>query len=83
MAKFLGEIKGKTITSLIDQPDIRRIFAGFHMETTNIKYKVGSGKGGDGKEVLIFSLDLRPSLRGYFDILLQGAQKNLKLFISD
>jgi DNA adenine methylase len=44
MAKLVGDIKGKAIISLNDHPDIRRVFASFHMETTDIKYTVGGGK---------------------------------------
>lgn len=45
MARLLGEIKGKAIINLNDHPDIRRVFTGYHIETTDIKYTVGGGKG--------------------------------------
>ncbi|QAY92570.1 DNA adenine methylase [Pseudomonas sp. ACM7] len=66
MAKLLGEIKGKAIISLNDHPDIRRVFAGYHMETTDIKYTVGGGKGSEAKEVLIFSWDIQAEPAGLF-----------------
>tara|TARA_R110000850_G_scaffold243854_2_gene368696 strand:+ start:23207 stop:23368 length:162 start_codon:yes stop_codon:yes gene_type:complete len=53
MASMLAKLKG--IISLNDHPDIRRIFADYHIETTGILYTVGGGKGSDAKEVLIFS----------------------------
>ncbi len=56
MADLLRSIKGKAIVSLNDHPDIRRIFAGFDMDTVPIKYCVGGGgKTVDRAEVIIFS----------------------------
>ncbi|MCV4272279.1 DNA adenine methylase [Pseudomonas capsici] len=66
MAKLLGGIKGKAIISLNDHPDIRRVFSAFHMETTNIKYTVGGGKGSEATEVLIFSWDIQAEPAGLF-----------------
>jgi len=66
MAKMIGEIKGKAIISLNDHPDIRRVFSGYHMETTDIKYTVGGGKGTEAKEVLIFSWDIQAEPAGLF-----------------
>ena len=66
IATVLREIKGKAIVSLNDHPDIRRVFAGFHIETTDIKYTVGGGKGSDAKEVLIFSWDIQAEPAGLF-----------------
>ncbi|PTB91134.1 restriction endonuclease subunit M, partial [Marinobacter sp. B9-2] len=66
MATVLREIKGKAIVSLNDHPDIRRVFADFHIETTDIKYTVGGGKGSDAKEVLIFSWDIQAEPAGLF-----------------
>lgn len=66
MASLMGDIKGKAIISLNDHPDIRRVFAGFHMETTDIKYTVGGGKGSEAKEVLIFSWDVQAEPAGLF-----------------
>lgn len=66
MAKLLKGIKGKAIISLNDHPAIRECFADFHIETTDIKYTVGGGKGSDAKEVLIFSWDIQAEPSGLF-----------------
>ncbi|WP_217987821.1 hypothetical protein [Halomonas salipaludis] len=66
MAEILVPLKGKAIISLNDHPDIRRIFAGFHIETTDIRYTVGGGKGSDAREVLIFSWDVAAEPAGLF-----------------
>lgn len=66
MATIIGSIKGKAIISLNDHPDIRRAFQGFHIETTDIKYTVGGGKGVEAKEVLIFSWDIAAEPAGLF-----------------
>jgi DNA adenine methylase len=66
MAKVLGGLKGKAIISLNDHPAIRECFAAFHIETTDIKYTVGGGKGSEAKEVLIFSWDIEAEPAGLF-----------------
>jgi DNA adenine methylase len=66
MAELLAQIQGKAIISLNDHPDIRRAFAGFHMETTGIRYTVGCGNGVERQEVLIFSWDLAAEPAGLF-----------------
>ena len=66
MAELLGQIQGKAIISLNDHPDIRKVFAGFHMETTGIRYTVGGGTGVERQEVLIFSWDLAAEPAGLF-----------------
>jgi len=66
LAKLMGEVKGKVIVSLNDHPAIRECFAGFHIETTDIKYTVGGGKGSEAKEVLIFSWDIQAEPAGLF-----------------
>ncbi|WP_417522225.1 DNA adenine methylase [Marinobacter sp.] len=66
MAKLLKEIKGKAIVSLNDHPDVREVFAGYHFEATDIRYTVGSGKGSEAKEVLIFNWDLAAEPAGLF-----------------
>lgn len=66
MARLLKEIKGKAIISLNDHPAIRECFADFHIETTDIKYTVGGGKGSEAKEVLIFSWDIQAEPAGLF-----------------
>lgn len=56
MAERLRALKGRAIVSLNDHPDIRTAFAGFHMETVDIKYTVGGGgREAARKELIIFS----------------------------
>jgi len=43
--------------SLIDHPDIRRVFAGFHIEIVPIQYTVGGGRAAERNELIIFSWD--------------------------
>ena len=38
MAEFMRRCKGKVMVSINDHPDIRRVFEGFHFETTEIRY---------------------------------------------
>lgn len=66
MARLLKVIKGKAIISLNDHPAIRECFSDFHIETTDIKYTVGGGKGSEAKEVLIFSWDIQAEPAGLF-----------------
>ncbi len=66
MARMLKQIKGKAIISLNDHPAIRECFADFNIETTDIKYTVGGGKGSEAKEVLIFSWDIQAEPAGLF-----------------
>lgn len=66
MAEVLGNLKGKAIVTLNDHPDIRRAFADFEMESTDIRYTVGGGAGVDRKEVFIFSWDRASEPPGLF-----------------
>lgn len=66
MAKLLKEVQGKAIISLNDHPDIRTCFEGYHFESTDICYTVGSGKGTEAKEVLIFNWDIEKEPAGLF-----------------
>ncbi len=66
MAEMMKTLKGKAIISLNDHPDVRRAFAEFHIETTDIKYTVGGGKGTQASEVLIFSWDVKAEPSGLF-----------------
>lgn len=66
MAEILSKLKGKTIISLKDHPDIRRIFASYHIETTDIRYTADSGKGQEAREVLVFSWDMATEPAGLF-----------------
>ncbi|MGV8364545.1 DNA adenine methylase, partial [Pseudomonas aeruginosa] len=38
MADFMRRCKGKVMVSINDNPDIRRVFEGFHMERLDIRY---------------------------------------------
>ncbi|MFZ6871177.1 DNA adenine methylase [Undibacterium sp. Di27W] len=67
MADALKKLKGKAIISLNDHPDIRRIFAGFEIDTVPIKYSVGGGgKTVDRMEVIIYSWDRASDPVGLF-----------------
>lgn len=66
MAELIGQIKGKAIISLNDHPDIRRVFGRYHIESTDITYTVGGGKGQQAREVLIFSWDIQAEPAGLF-----------------
>ena len=66
MAARLRTIRGKAIVSLNDHPDIREVFAGFHIETTDIYYTVGGGSGVRRNELLIFSWDVADDPTGLF-----------------
>jgi len=59
MARRLQTLKGKAIVSLNDHPDIRRVFEGFYIETVDIHYTVGGGKGTARKEIVIYSWNER------------------------
>lgn len=45
MAEFMRTCKGKVMVSINDHPDIRCVFAGFHMHELDIKYSVGNNHG--------------------------------------
>ncbi|CAG9196010.1 Site-specific DNA-methyltransferase (adenine-specific) [Paraburkholderia tropica] len=67
MARRLKSIKGRAIVSLNDHPAIRKAFAGFHIETVDIKYTVGGGgREAARKEVIIFSWDDAAQPAGLF-----------------
>lgn len=54
MAAQLAGIKGKFLLSLNDHPEVRRIFAGFSIETVETSYSVGGGaKTRPASEVII------------------------------
>ena len=56
MADRLKNIEGKAILSLNDTPEMRRIFDRFYIETTGIKYQIGSGSNTvDRTELIIYS----------------------------
>lgn len=57
MAEVLSRLQGKAIVSLNDHPMIRKCFERFEMDSLDIAYTVGGGKGVARKEVIIYSWD--------------------------
>lgn len=58
IAATLSSLKGRAIVSLNDHPEMRRVFAGFPIETVDITYTIGGGeKAADRRELVIFSWD--------------------------
>lgn len=67
MAEAMRSLKGKAMVSINDQPDIRRVFDGFHMESLDISYTVGGGdKAAARKELVIWSWDQAAEPAGLF-----------------
>lgn len=66
MAAALRGLQGKAIVSLNDHPDIRRVFDGFQIEATDIRYTVGGGQGVERSEILIFSWNTEAEPAGLF-----------------
>lgn len=66
MAERMRSMQGKAIVSLNDHPDIRKVFAGMHIESTSLRYTVGGGEGVERGEILIFSWDLQSNPAGLF-----------------
>ena len=42
IAEFMRRCKGRVMVSINDHPDIRRVFAGFHFESVDIRYTTTS-----------------------------------------
>lgn len=54
MAELLASIKGRFILSINDHPEIRKTFAGFHLQPVEVGYSVGGGnKQGKFGELII------------------------------
>lgn len=66
LADALAGLRGKAIVTLNDHPDIRHLFREFQMETTDIRYTVGGGKGAERSEVVIFSWNVTQEPAGLF-----------------
>ncbi|GEM_PF-4024726 len=49
MAAFMRSCKGMVMVSINDHPDIREAFAGFHIESTNIRYTTANQRKGAGR----------------------------------
>ncbi|KGV35687.1 N-6 adenine-specific DNA methylase 2 domain protein [Burkholderia pseudomallei MSHR4012] len=63
MSRYMGFI---ATVSLNDHPEIRRVFAGFHIESVPIQYTIGGGKGVERRELIIFSWDDAAQPAGLF-----------------
>jgi DNA adenine methylase len=67
MAKVLASLQGRAIVSLNDHPDIRRIFAGFHIEVAELEHNLaGGGKAVKRSELIIYSWDKAADPAGLF-----------------
>ncbi len=67
LASTFKTLQGKAVLSINDHPDIRRCFAGFHMESLAVTYQVAGGhKPADRSELLIFSWDIGTEPAGLF-----------------
>jgi len=53
MVELLRNIKGKFLLSLNDHPEVRKLFAGFHIETVKIAYSLHHKTGRRYQELLI------------------------------
>lgn len=58
MAEKLRRLQGKALVSLNDHPAMREAFAGFQIETVDIKYTVNAAAPTDRRELVIFSWDV-------------------------
>lgn len=67
MATVMRGLQGKAMLSINDHPDIRRCFAGLHMESLDIAYTVGGGaKAAPRQELVIWSWDVAADPTGLF-----------------
>jgi DNA adenine methylase len=57
---LLGEIKGRFLLSINDRPEVRGIFADFHLREVTTTYQAGTrhGHGKRAKELLVANYDL-------------------------
>lgn len=53
MAEILSRVKGRFILSINDHPKIRKVFAGFKVDTVRLKYTVHTTKQKEASELLI------------------------------
>lgn len=53
LATILKNIKGKFILSINDTPEIREIFAGFHMQEVTVQYSIGKNNSTKAGELII------------------------------
>lgn len=57
---------GSPAAAFNDHPDIRAAFEGFHMESLDISYTVGGGRGAARRELVIWSWDQGVEPAGLF-----------------
>ena len=59
LAGWMKSAKGKALMSINDAPEIREIFAGFHMEEVQVSYTIASKETARGRcgELLIRNFD--------------------------
>jgi DNA adenine methylase len=62
----MDSLKGKAIVSINDHPDIRRIFGRFEVESLEIDYTVGGGKGIASSELIVYSCERIKDPAGLF-----------------
>ncbi|MFC3338150.1 DNA adenine methylase [Paracandidimonas soli] len=53
LATAIASMKGKSIVTLNNHPDIRKLFKGFNVRTAPIRYTVGGGAGSQASELII------------------------------
>ncbi|MEX3612854.1 MAG: DNA adenine methylase [Burkholderia gladioli] len=68
LAEFMRACKGKSMLSINDHPDIRRVFEGLPMLDLSIKYSTASAHGSlkTSHELVITNWDVRSSVGGLF-----------------
>lgn len=62
MAERLSSIRGRFIMSLNDRPEVREVFAQFHMLDVGLTYTIAGGQGKSVGEVIIVDRKLPPIL---------------------
>ena len=55
MADMLRDLEGTFILSINDVPEIREIFAAFHLDEARLKYTASAGAATDARELIITS----------------------------
>lgn len=53
LAKAMRTMKGKSILTINDHPEMRKVFKGFRIETAEIKYTVGGSDRGEKQQEMI------------------------------
>lgn len=62
MATALGRLAGACILSLNDTPEVRRMFAGFHLHPVTLTYSIGRGEATPAAELIISNREVRSTL---------------------